>query len=197
MKKFSNMTGEKVSVEPKVEINKEVLERRMMKSGIMKLMDNLLRIQSNGGARTELLESSIRITGKEIFAEALVDLFGTKAASEQIKALESLKSVSGDWEAIDSRIDEILERNDRSVYENNPEKLRKIESFLETYGKSEILGDVLGNHVSRITDPESAEKSSLLASKMSRDEKYIRHQDILKIMSEKYSNRASELYENR
>jgi hypothetical protein len=197
MKKFSNMTGEKVSVEPKVEINKEVLERRMMKSGIMKLMDNLLRIQSNGGARTELLESSIRITGKEIFAESLVDLFGTKAASEQIKALESLKSVSGDWEAIDSRIDEILERNDRSVYENNPEKLRKIESFLETYGKSEILGDVLGNHVSRITDPESAEKSSLLASKMSRDEKYIRHQDILKIMSEKYSNRASELYENR
>jgi|LakMenEpi03Aug12_release.lakeMendotaPanAssembly.Ray.scaffolds.fasta_scaffold407133_1 hypothetical protein len=197
MKKFSNMTGEKVSVEPKVEINKEVLERQMMKSGIMKLMDNLLRIQSNGGARTELLESSIRITGKEIFAEALVDLFGTKAASEQIKALESLKSVSGDWEAIDSRIDEILERNDRSVYENNPEKLRKIESFLETYGKSEILGDVLGNHVSRITDPESAEKSSLLASKMSRDEKYIRHQDILKIMSEKYSNRASELYENR
>ena len=197
MKKFSNMTGEKVSVEPKVEINKEVLERRMMKSGIMKLMDNLLRIQSNGGARTELLESSIRITGKEIFAEALVDLFGTKAASEQIKALESLKSVSGDWEAIDSRIDEILERNDRSVYENNPEKLRKIESFLETYGKSEIIGDVLENHVSRITDPESAEKSSLLASKMSRDDKYIRHQDILKIMSEKYSNRASELYENR
>lgn len=197
MKKFSNMTGEKVSVEPKVEINKEVLERQMMKSGIMKLMDNLLRIQSNGGARTELLESSIRITGKEIFAEALVDLFGTKAASEQIKALESLKSVSGDWEAIDSRIDEILERNDRSVYENNPEKLRKIESFLETYGKSEIIGDVLENHVSRITDPESAEKSSLLASKMSRDEKYIRHQDILKIMSEKYSNRASELYENR
>lgn len=197
MKKFSNMTGEKVSTEPKVEINKEVLERQMMKAGIMKLMDNLLRIQSNGGARTELLESSIRITGKEIFAEALVDLFGTKAASEQIKALESLKSVSGDWEAIDSRIDEILERNDRSVYENNPEKLRKIESFLETYGKSEILGDVLENHVSRISDPESAEKSSLLASRMSRDEKYIHHRDILKTMTEKYSNRASELYDNR
>ena len=99
MKKFSNITGQKVAEEPKVEI--KITEADVFKSKVMSLMDDFLRVQMYGPITRYHVAGTMKVAGKELFLEALLDLLGDKSNSDKIKMLESLKSKVTHWEYLD------------------------------------------------------------------------------------------------
>jgi hypothetical protein len=192
MKKFSGISGEKVNVEPEVKLTKEQLEKMALKASIMKLMDNYLQIRSNGSVRKELFNNSITIAGKEMVAEALIDLLSDKTFHDQIKALESLKSDSNDWITIDNKIDQIYQKieENKSIDDN---QVKKIKSLLDTYSGDKSFDTILENHVSRITSFDEANLRAITAKKMMESDRwsYSKHQ--LNLIYEKFSDKSSEL----
>ena len=107
MKKFSKITGSQVKSEPKTEENEEVNKINSIKAKLIKLMNDFLKIQSVGAARTELINTSISITGKEILADAILDLIMNEFNSEKMDLLESLKLEINDWFTLDKKINQI------------------------------------------------------------------------------------------
>jgi hypothetical protein len=131
MKKFSKITNQKVSEEPKIE--NKVDESSLLKVKMVNLMDQLLKIQSYGSVDNRFLSGSVKIQGKEMLAEALLDLLSEKNIDAQTKVLEGLKSKIRDWETIDNEI-ESIKKSDVSL--NNKSKFSKI---LEKYTDQETL----------------------------------------------------------
>jgi hypothetical protein len=131
MKKFSKITNQKVSEEPKIE--NKVDESSLLKVKMVNLMDQLLKIQSYGSVDNRFLSGSVKIQGKEMLAEALIDLLSEKNIDAQTKVLEGLKSKIRDWETIDNEI-ESIKKSDVSL--NNKSKFSKI---LEKYTDQETL----------------------------------------------------------
>ena len=110
MKKFSNISGYKVSEEPKEKSEVKINEEEMFRGKILNLMDQLLSIRTYGPVDRYQRAGNIKIAGKEMFLEALMDLLKDKSSKDEKKILESLKSQIKDWEAIDSKIDEVEQR---------------------------------------------------------------------------------------
>jgi hypothetical protein len=188
MKKFSNITNQKVNEEPKIQTSKEEQEILELKSHIKFLLDNLLSIRSNGSARQELLNNSISISGKDLFIEALVDLLGKKSINESIKTLESLKKESKDWFTIDNKMSQLNNLiSDKETLISNQNQVKKIVTFLETYGEDEKFESILENYISRIKNPKEAYLRSLVAKKMIDDSNYSKYSKRqLKSISEKF-----------
>jgi hypothetical protein len=192
MKKFSSFSGEKVNQEPEVKLAKEQLEKKALKASIMKLMDNYLQIRSNGSVRKELYNNSITIAGKEMVAEALIDLLSDKTYLDQIKALESLKSDNTDWISIDNKINQISEK----IVENNSIdkiQVKKIKSFLDTYSNDKSFETILEKYVSRIKSSDEANLRSVTAQKMMMSDKWTYSKNQLQLISEKFSVKSKEL----
>lgn len=105
MKKFSNITGQKVPQEPKIEV--KITEADVFKSKVMALMDDFLRVQIYGPITRYHVAGTMKVAGKELFLEALLDLLDDKSNGDKIKMLESLKSKVTNWEYLDEKIDEI------------------------------------------------------------------------------------------
>jgi hypothetical protein len=105
MKKFSNITGQKVAEEPKIEI--KITEADIFKSKVMKLMDDFLRVQMYGPITRYHVAGTMKVVGQELFLEALMDLLDSKSNGDKIKLLESLKSKISDWKVIDETIETI------------------------------------------------------------------------------------------
>lgn len=195
MKKFSNISGSKVNEEPVVKINEEEQELLAIKVGIVKLMDRYLNIRSYGSARAELLNNSVSISGKEMFAEALIDFLSNKELKKQIKTLESLKSDNKDWLSIENKMNELYSELDRknSLVENT-NQVNKITTFLETYGSDDNFDEVLDTYIKRINNSKEAYNRSLISSKMIGDENYSKYSnEKLQRISEKFLIRAKEL----
>jgi hypothetical protein len=131
MRKFSKITNQKVNEEPKIE--NKVDESSLLKVKMVNLMDQLLKIQSYGSVDNRFLSGSVKIQGKEMLAEALLDLLSEKNIDAQAKVLEGLKSKIRDWETIDNEI-ESIKKSDVSL--NNKSKFSKI---LEKYTDQETL----------------------------------------------------------
>ena len=195
MKKFSSMSGQKVNEEPKVEVNKDLNELMVLKAGIIKLMDNLLTIQTYGSTRRDIIQNNVKITGKEMFAEALIDFLSDKSLNDQIKALESLKSESKDWQSIDNKVIDLNnEINEKLTLSDNVNQIKKIKTFLETYGSDERFGSILETYANRVKNGKEAYLRSLTANKMASDSNYTNYsKDKLSQISEKFLNRAKEL----
>jgi hypothetical protein len=104
MKKFSNITGQKVTEEPKKEV-KQLNEEELFKIKLLSLMDSFLTVRMYGPVDNHQRAGLIKISGKELVVEAILDLLTEKSSKEQTKLLESLKNEVGDWEVIDSKID--------------------------------------------------------------------------------------------
>jgi hypothetical protein len=121
MRKFSKITNQKVSEEPKIE--NKVDESSLLKVKMVNLMDQLLKIQSYGSVDNRFLSGSVKIQGKEMLAEALLDLLSEKSIDDQTKVLEGLKNKIGDWETLDNEI-ESIKKSDVSL--NNKIKFSKI-----------------------------------------------------------------------
>lgn len=132
MKKFSNLTGQKVSEEPKVEV-RQVNEEDLFKSKLMNLMDNILSVRTHGPVDRYQRAGLIKIAGKEMLVEAILDLLSENSIKEQTKVLEGLKSEIRDWEVIDAKI-ESLKKETTSLSNRN-----KFRSILENYDEETIL----------------------------------------------------------
>lgn len=194
MKKFSNITGEKVNTTPPTnEPTKEELGRLQLKSQIMNLLDEYLSIQSLGSVRRSLFNNSIKIDGKERFADALIDLLNEKDSKETVKVLESLKSENRDWVSIDNRINKINNKLiDSKFLLENKNRVRKIKSFLELYSNKEDFEAILDNHVNRIKGREEAYLRSIVANKLMENQTTY-SKEKLNLISEKFLSRAKEL----
>jgi hypothetical protein len=129
MKKFSKQTNSPVGVEKPTE--KIVSEGDILKSKIMGLMDDFLRVQTYGPVTRYQVAGTMKVAGKELFAEALVDFLKNWDSKKEVKALQEFKNWSLDWEAIDKRIDFL---NSEKTYLN--EKIT-LESMIQRWGDDE------------------------------------------------------------
>lgn len=144
MKKFSKITNQTVSEEPKVEV-KQLNEEDLFKSKLMNLMDQILSVRTYGPVDRHQRAGLIKIAGKEMLVEAILDLMTESSVKEQTKILESLKSDVKDWEAIDAKIDSINQQR-ISLSSRN-----KFKSLLENYTEDELLVKVVENDINKIT----------------------------------------------
>jgi hypothetical protein len=192
MKKFSKISNVKVSEEPKVE-NNQINEEDQFKGKVLNLMDQLLSIRTYGPVDRYLRAGSIKISGKEMFLEALLDLLKDKSSKEEKRILESLKSKIKDWEAIDSKIDEIEQR--LIEYESRSNMIthkNKLKSIYNNYGQDEeMLMNMVDEACNKITDKDSAYLRSLTAEYMANEGKYPK--EVFMKISEKFKQRSQQL----
>jgi hypothetical protein len=156
MKKFSKITNQKINEEPKVD--KKIDEAEEFKFKMLDLMEKILRVQSYGPVDNRYLTGKVKIEGKEVLAEALLDLFSDSSNKKQKAILESLKSDIKDWNVIDSKIDSIS-KDDISL----TNKL-KFQRMLERYDDESILL-FTENNIEKITDKKTLNEYSLLIEK--------------------------------
>ena len=156
MKKFSKITNQKINEEPKVD--KKIDEAEEFKFKMLDLMEKFLRVQSYGPVDNRYLAGKVKIEGKEILAEALLDLFSDSSNKRQKAILESLKSDIKDWNVIDSKIDSIS-KDDISL----TNKL-KFQRMLERYDDESVLL-FTENNIEKITDKKTLNEYSLLIEK--------------------------------
>ena len=135
MKKFSKITNQKINEEPK-EVNK-IDESDILKYKVRSLIDQFLRIRSNGSVDNRYRAGSVTIEGKELLAEAILDLLTDDKKSEQVKILESLKNEVGDWQAIDNKIESL--NKEKTLISNR----NKFKSLLENYTEVDLLLKVI------------------------------------------------------
>ena len=192
MKKFSNISNAKVGQEPEkkeVKINEE----DAFKSQVVSLMDSYLRIQTYGPVDRYLRAGTLKISGKEMFAEALLTLMSDKSLKEQSAILESLKSTVRDWESIDEKIDQLNSKIEETQTKNKMIEHRdKLESLYERYGKDEeILLKMVESSSEKMKTSEKAHLRALTAEYMSNEGKYPK--EVFAKISEKYTERANQL----
>lgn len=156
MKKFSNITGQKVNEEPKVEV--KIDESELFRNRLMSLMDQFLSIQTYGPIDRHQRAGLIKIAGKEHLVEALLSLLQEKSTKDQTKLLEGLKSEIKDWEVIDNKIQILQEKNIPSTSNRN-----KFNSLVNKYD-SETLVEFTKESVSKITDRKIIEDYTTLVS---------------------------------
>lgn len=195
MKKFSNISNVKVSEEPKVE-NTQINEEDLFKGKVLNLMDQLLSIRTYGPVDRYLRAGNIKIAGKEMFLEALLDLLKDKSYKEEVRILESLKSEIKDWETIDYKIDEIEKRLSESDTKSKMIPHRsKLQSLYNNYGQDgEMLMNMVEESCSKITDKNKAYLRGLAAEYMANEGQYPK--DIFIKISEKFKQRSQQLHIN-
>jgi hypothetical protein len=195
MKKFSNITNAKVGEEPKVEV-KKLNEEDMFKHKVLNLMDQFLSIQTYGPVDRYLRAGNIKISGKETFLEALMSLMDDKSNKTAKAVLESLKGEVGDWEAIDSKIEEVkskIEENSKSTEEVKHRD--KVLSIYNKYGSDKTLClSMFEKHIDKITDGESAYMKYVVSEKISTNHD---NSELFKEVSEKYLERSKQLGFNK
>jgi hypothetical protein len=143
IKKFSNITDQKVGEEPKVEI-KQLNEEELFKSKLMGLMDQILSIRTYGPVDRYQRAGLIKVAGKEMLVEAILDLLSEKSVKDQTKVLEGLKSELRDWEVIDAKIESL--NKEKTLLSNR----NKFKSLLESYTDNDLLLKVVENDVDKI-----------------------------------------------
>lgn len=192
MKKFSNITGSKVPTEKKVEDIK-INEEDLFKTKILNLMENLLSIQTYGPIDRYLRAGSIKITGKEMFLEALIDLLKEKSLDQESKILESLKSKVRDWQAIDSVIEESNNKIKNLKLKSSISSNRnKIKSLYNSYSQDEeLLYQMVEESCKKISKGETAHLNSLAAEYMANEGVFPKV--IFNKISEKFRERAQQL----
>lgn len=191
MKKFSKISGSKVSEEPKVEI--KVNEEDLFKVKVLNLMDQILSVRTYGPIDRYLRAGNIKISGKEMFLEALMNLLKDKSSKDEVKLLESLKSNIRDWEYLDSKIDEALNKIEDVESQNKILSHRnKIEQLFNNYGQDEeLLMTMVDESCNKITDREKAYLRSVAAEYMANEGKYPK--EIFTMISEKFKTRTQQL----
>ena len=192
MKKFSNISNVKVSEEPKVEV-KQLNEEEMFKAKVMNLMEQLLSIRTYCPVDRYLRAGNIKVAGKEMFLEALMDLLKDKSSKEEKRILESLKSTLSDWEAIDSKIDEVNQKiaegqeKDKMIPHRN-----KLKSLYNNYGQDEeMFMNMVQEACNKITNAESAYLRGLTAEYMANEGKYPK--EVFTKVSELFKEKSKQL----
>ena len=191
MKKFSNISGSKIGETPKIEVKSN--DEDLFKYKVLNLMEKLLTVRTYGPVDRYLRAGLIKISGQEMFVEALVDLMQAKTLKEESKILESLKSTIKDWEVLDKKIDEVNKKIEESEFKSkiSPHK-NKIKYLFNSYGSDEeLLMIMVDESCNKITKWEIANNRSLAAEHVANEGKYPK--DIFMKISEKYKEKATKL----
>jgi hypothetical protein len=122
MDKFSKISksekpGEWKPVEYKLE------EIDVLKSKIYQLMDSYLTVTTYGPVDRYQRAGSIKIAGKDVFLEALLNLIEEVTTKDGIKMLQEMKNESNDWKLLD-------------------EKIQKMEGYLQIINESNIITNI-------------------------------------------------------
>ncbi len=150
MKKFSNITSQTIGKEKVTEF--KVDESSLFKVKVLNLLEQFLTIRTYGPVDRYLQAGNIKISGQELFTEALLSLLDEKTVNAQTKLLESLKSEIKDWEVIDSKIDDL----NSNIIGNKFKTNYKVTQLLEKYGEDEeMLVLVLDEQVKKVTSEET------------------------------------------
>lgn len=193
MKKFSKITNQKVGEEPKIK-ETPLTEEDVFKSGVMDLMDQLLVVRTYGPVDRYLRAGSIKIAGKEMFLEALMDLMSDKTLKDKVKLLEGLKSKISDWESLDRGIEEansLLQLNEANKGKMLSHRM-KITSLLRLYkDDKESMMQQVDDIASKIKNGEKAFWRALTAEQMASEKKFPK--TILKEIADKFYFRAKQL----
>ena len=192
MKKFSNISNVKVSEEPKIEV-KQLNEEEMFKVKVMNLMEQLLSVRTYGPVDRYLRAGNIKVVGKEMFLEALMDLLKDKSSNEEKKILESLKGDVSNWEVIDSKIDEVNKKisenqeKDKMIPHRN-----KLKSLYNNYGQDEeMFMNMVQESCNKITKADSAYLRGLTAEYMANEGKYPK--EVFTKVSELFKEKSKQL----
>lgn len=185
MKKFSNITGQKVPQEPNSEI--KITEADIFKSKVMKLMDDFLRVQMYGPITRYHVAGTMKVAGKELFLEALIDLLDIKSNGDKIKMLESLKSSITNWEILDEKIEEI---------KSSPKNLHKHRSSIKSlYNKyksdKELLIEQTKKSSLKLKSVDSINSRHKACEYLMEDSNF--NPELISIMSDIYFNRLNEI----
>jgi hypothetical protein len=187
MKKFSKITNVKVNEQKPVETTTTELD--LMKAGVKKLMDSYLNVQMYGPVTRHERAGSVKVVGKELFLEALIDFLEEFTSKDKVKVLESLKSESKDWKLIDSKIDEIKESSNQIKESKLVSHKEKVKSMIQRFNTKESLTDYLNTTLPKVKNGELAYMRSLAAKRMMKENK----NPLLKIVEESYSSKYKEL----
>jgi hypothetical protein len=191
MKKFSSVIGDKIPEEPKVEINPEERKINLIKGKLLTLMDDLLKIQSSGAARTELVNSAITITGKEVLADAIIDVILGEFGNEKIKLLESLKLDISDWYTLDKKISNISTEITQDKNQNHLNLERKIVTFLEIYSDERDFELFAEKYSNRVKDSLDIKNRIMITESILNNSKYNRlEKEKVKILLNKFKKRS-------
>ena len=192
MKKFSNITNQKVGEEPKKEL-KQFNEEDIFKAKVMNLMENFLSIQTYGPIDRYLRAGNIKISGKETFLEALMSLMSDTSLKGQAKILESLKGEIRDWDAIDTKIKGVNEEIVKSSEKNKTLSHRnKLSSLFEKYGQDEdLMLQIVEKDSKKIKSAESAKLRAITAEYMAEEGKY--PTAVFKMIAETFYARYKEI----
>lgn len=195
MKKFSKITNQKINEEPKV---KELItEEDIFKYGVLDLMEKLLTIRTYGPVDRYLRAGSIKIAGKEMFIEALMNLMDSKTLKDKVKLLEGLKSKISDWESLDKGIEEVnIKINESS---NRGKMLSHRTRIIDLYKAYKDDKDMLLQQVTEMADKiKNGEKAfwrALTAEQMATEGKFPR--TIMNQIADKFYFRAKQLGYNK
>ena len=195
MDKFSKISGNKVSELPAIVTDKDKVKLEALKAGINSLIDNFLTLRYYGSSRRHIMENTVKIGGKELFIEALIDFMNDKSIEDQIKTLESLKADTRDWQVIDNKINELFNSIDENKkFNENKKQISKIKTLLDTYGDDDRFQQILENLVQKSNNSNDALLMSETANKMKSNFKYLNYsKKQLTMISEKYNQKAKEL----
>ena len=195
MDKFSKITNAKVNTPPQVVTDKDQVKLQLLKDNVNELIDRHLTIRSNGSVRRNLIENSVKIAGREMFIEALIDFMTDKTLEEQMKLLESLKGETKDWEVLDNKIGEIGNKiKENKKFISNNKFTNKIKTLLNTYGDDERFINILENLVNKVEDEQEAKTMSEVANQMISNFKYLNFsKQQLSLISEKFARKAQDL----
>ena len=193
MLKFSNLSGQQVNSEPKIEMNKEAVEINSLKASIFDLIDKTLTIRHDGDYRHTVVMN--KIEGKELFVEALLNFLSETENKKAITYLESLKESNGDWKSIDDKISEIETKNQNLKFlKENSEHLNQIKSFLDKYALAEDFDDILDSQILKVTESKIALIRSKIASIILEDEQYNKYpKGRIRAIANKFQFRASQI----
>lgn len=143
MKKFSNITGQKIIEKPQIE--QKIDEREILKLKMLSLMEQFLSIETFGPIDRYQRFGLIKIKGKEILIEAILSLMDNNSIESHTKLLESLKSEVKDWKAIDKKINDL--NNNSQDFKLN----YKLNKIIEKYKDDEdFLFSFLSEKINKI-----------------------------------------------
>ena len=192
MKKFSNISNYSVGEKP-TEVEYKIDEADLFRLKVINLLEQFLSIETYGPVDRYLRAGNIKVAGKEMFLEALMDLLKDKSSKEEKKILESLKVAVSDWEAIDSKIDEV---NQKIAENQEKDKMiphrNKLQSLYNNYGQDEeMFMNMVQESCNKITDSEKAYLRGLTAEYMANEGKFPK--EIFSKISEKFKERSQQL----
>jgi hypothetical protein len=122
-------------------------------------MNQILSVRTYGPVDRYQRAGNIKIAGKELLAEALIDLLKQESVKDKTKLLESLKSEIKDWQVLDEKIDSINNENIPSLSNVN-----KISSMVSKYDDLDLLVTISERNSSKINKVDTLEDYKLIIS---------------------------------